>query len=271
MEPTCKLPAIPAVLAAPLRVVSLNLRYGTADDGPNRWEVRAERALAALRDADIVCLQEALDLQISEALAGLEEFGSIGVGRDDGLRAGEHAPILWDTAQFTEESSGTYWLSETPDRPGSTSWGNGIPRICTWGIFEERASGKRFSVHNVHLDHESAPSREQSVLFMLERVERNIPALITGDFNAGESDPALEPLRRAGFADTFRSVHPGASEVGTFHGFSERFQPAKIDYIWASPEWRVLEASIDRRRFGGGWPSDHAPVRATLQLIGPYP
>jgi endonuclease/exonuclease/phosphatase family metal-dependent hydrolase len=149
------------------------------------------------------------------------------------------------------------------------SWGNRITRICTWGRFRERKTRNSFYVFNVHWDHESQPSRVRSGELLRARLEARShpgdPVIVTGDFNAGESNPAIRPLGEAGLVDTFRVLHPDVEEVGTFNGFNGDLAGEKIDGIWVTPGWQVIHAEIDRTSRGGRYPSDHFPVTAVLR------
>jgi endonuclease/exonuclease/phosphatase family metal-dependent hydrolase len=254
-----------------LRVISFNIRYGTARDGENRWELRRELVVQVIRDFDpaVIGLQEALRFQLSELREAMPAFHEIGVGRDDGREAGEYAALLYDGQRFEVIEHGTFWFSETPAVPGSMSWGNRIPRICTWGRFRALIEGYSFYVFNVHWDHESQPSRVRSAELLQARVAArphpDDPVLVTGDFNAGESNPAIQRLRASGLVDTFRVLHPDVELVGTFNGFEGDPGGDKIDGIWITPDWQVMRAEIDRSSSGGRYPSDHFPVTAVLR------
>ncbi len=252
-----------------LRIMSFNIRYGAANDGVNAWPSRRDQLVALLqREAsDVIGVQEGLYLQLGEIRARLPGYGGIGVGRDDGVLAGEFSAILYRTERFDIVTSGTFWFSDTPEVPGSRSWGNNVTRICTWAHLREKATNRRFWIYNVHLDHESQPSRERSVALLLERIRTrgdDDPVVVTGDFNAGEDNPAVVAMRAAGFRDTYRAVHPGDSIVGTFHAFRGDSTGAKIDYIFAEPRAGARTASIVRDHVGGRYPSDHFPVTAVL-------
>ncbi len=262
--------AAPAQTAAPVRVMTFNIRYGTANDGPNAWALRTDLVQQTIERAlpDVVGLQEALAFQIDELTARLSGWGVVGVGRDDGLARGEYAALLYRADRFHIAESGTFWLSDTPDTPGSTSWGNRITRICTWARFVDRGSGSSFYVFNVHLDHESAPSRVRSVELVLSRIRARAyrdPVVIMGDFNAGETAPPMTKLTADGFRNTFRVLHPAVDTVGTFHGFRGGKEGEMIDAIFVSPEWHVDEATIDRWPGAVPFPSDHYPVTAVLR------
>ncbi len=258
-----------------LRVLSFNIRYGTAPDGEDRWEKRRERVFSILRRSapDVAGLQEALRFQLDSIRAALPEYGEVGVGRDDGKTAGEYSAILYRRDRFRVEEEGTFWFSDTPETPGSKSWGNQIPRICSWARFAERTSGRSFYVYNLHLDHISQPSRERSAEYLKRAIARRNapdPVVITGDFNASEDNPAVLALvgapRERPFLDTFRVLHPEARDAGTFHGFSGRSSGGKIDYIFVSPELETLDAEILRDHEGGRYPSDHFPVFARVRI-----
>ena len=263
--------------AEPLRVVSFNIRYGTAKDGDNEWSKRREMLFQVTRDldADIVGLQEALAFQIDEIEAAVPGYASVGVGRDDAARAGEYTAILFRTSRLRLADAGTFWFSDTPEVPASTSWGNRITRICTWARFIDR-DGRGFYVFNLHLDHESQPARERSVALLARRIaERAFPAepvIVTGDFNAGERNAAITALLAAPDApsrlvDTFRVLHPAATEVGTFTGFKFGSTGGeKIDYVLVQPGTDVLSAEIVRTSRDNRYPSDHFPVVATVRL-----
>jgi endonuclease/exonuclease/phosphatase family metal-dependent hydrolase len=253
-----------------LRIATFNIRYGTAPDGPDAWPGRRPRTLAALTEtgADLIGLQEALDLQLDAILDAMPGYGCLGVGRDDGLRQGEHAAILYRTDRLAPVDSGTFWFSDTPDVPGSRHPGNGHPRICTWARFG-LAEGGRLDHYNVHIDNASEASRDLSVRQLLEAVaarQEQLPALVTGDFNVGEGSAAVESMRRSGFRDTFREIHPDAEHAGTFCGFTDQFGPDKLDYIWVGAGIDVVDAAIVRRKIEGRWPSDHAIVTARIML-----
>ena len=282
---TCECGRTPSpARALALRVMTFNIRYGTAADGDNRWARRKELAFEVIRRErpDIACLQEALDWQIEDILHALPAYDYVGVGRDDGKSRGEYAPILYSADRFEVAEQGTFWLSATPEQPGSMTWGNHLPRICTWVRLIDRPTGRSLHVYNVHLDHESQPSRQQAVMLLAQRIRDRSnagPLIVAGDFNAGEDNPAIqfltgqsvpnEPTTSAappspGLVDTFRIAHPAAQGVGTFHGFDGYTSGPKIDYILAPPTVHVRSAEIVRDQWAQRYPSDHFPVTAQL-------
>jgi len=219
-------------------------------------------------------------------------YGEIGVGREDGKEKGEYSAILYRQDRFRVIDSGTFWFSDTPEKVGSTSWGNKLTRICTWAQFDDQATRRAFWMYNMHLDHQSQRSRERSVELLARRIaagraKAEGPVIVTGDFNADESNPAVTYLvggsgfgvqgsaksetrpaldEKARLVDTFRALHPDAKEAGTFHDFKGGRNGEKIDYILVSPGVQPLEAEILHDSRGGRYPSDHFPVFARVRM-----
>jgi endonuclease/exonuclease/phosphatase family metal-dependent hydrolase len=268
----------PASEPQPLTVMSFNIRYGTANDGENHWTKRRDLLFDVVRsqDADLIGLQEALAFQIDEIIAAVPGYAVAGVGRDDGRARGEFSAILFRTARLRVAESGTFWFSDTPAVAGSRHWGNTITRISTWARFIDR-DGRGFWHFNLHLDHQSQPSRVRSTELLARRVaERSVPAepvIVTGDFNVGEDNPALHTLvgppggRPGSFVDTFRVRHPAETTVGTFTGFKPgNTAGPKIDYVLVQPGTDVHDAAILRTSRDSRYPSDHFPVVATIRF-----
>ena len=118
---------------------------------------------------------------------------------------------------------------------------------------------------NLHLDHESQPSREKSTALLLQRIAArpvaSEPVIVTGDFNVGESNsacacwwgqegrPAGQPQARPRRPSSTRSAPCIATQqdVGTFTAFAfGRTTGDKIDYVLVQPGTTVLDASIVR-------------------------
>jgi endonuclease/exonuclease/phosphatase family metal-dependent hydrolase len=270
---TAVLAPLLAVAAEPMTVMTFNIRYGTAPDGDNHWTLRRTFLFDVVREqsADIIGLQEALDGQIREITEAVPGYAVVGVGRDDGRTAGEYSAILVRKDRFNVAEAGTFWFSDTPAVPGSTSWGNRITRICTWARLIDR-DGTAFWFFNVHLDHESQPSRERSTELLLRRIDARAfpgePVVVTGDFNVGEDNPAiLTMLGAKAFVDTYRVIHPDEKQVGSFSNFKlDSIDGPKIDYVLVQPGTDVLSAEIVRTARDGRYPSDHFPVVARIQL-----
>lgn len=267
--PSAVLPA-----QAPVRVLTFNIRYGTANDGAHAWPARRAHVITTIRDhaPHLLGVQEALRFQLDELHAALPGYQEIGVGRDDGRTAGEYAALLVDTLRFGVVGSGTFWLSDTPDVPGSMHWGNRITRVTTWARLVDRATGDTLRVYNLHWDHESQLSRVRSAQLLQQRIaidtNRADGIIVMGDFNSDETNPAFTALvsqQAVPLHDTFRARHPDATIVGTFNSFRGDSTAGKIDAVLVGQGWETIDAGIDRRHFGALWASDHFAVWATLR------
>ena len=262
-------------LSRAFNVMSFNIRYGTANDGPDAWPIRRPHVIAYLRQhgADVIGLQEALRGQLDELRAALPMYAEVGVGRDDGREAGEYAAILFNVTRFELLAFSTFWFSDTPAVSGSRSWGNNVTRICSWARLRDRVAGRSFYVYNVHLDHESQPSRERSVAALKDSIRARRfpeePVIVTGDFNAGEDNPAARGVAPE-FHDAYRVLYPGDSSVGTFKGFRGDSTGPKIDFVFLGVGFEAVEARIDRARTPAGRNlSDHFPVTAVVRFTTP--
>jgi len=253
-----------------LNVMTFNIRYGTAPDGENNWDKRKHLVLSVIREQspDVLGLQEALRFQIDEVRKEFPEYGELGVGRDDGIAAGEYSSLLYRTSRLSPDTGGTFWFSDTPDLPGSMGWGNRYPRICTWAVFRDQQTEHSVAIYNIHWDHESQASREHSADLLLQTIEQtagDAPVIVTGDFNAGERNPAIVRLKQT-LRDSFRELHSKDDSVGTYHAFRGTTSGEKIDHVFVNPLLTVTGASIIRTQEGGRYPSDHFPVTASVCL-----
>ncbi len=258
-------------------VLSFNIRYrNDGDTGKKNWETRRALVIDLIRReaADVVGLQEALRPQLDdlhERLGG--EYIEVGVGREDGKTKGEYSALLVRRDRWTVEESGTFWLSDTPEVPNSMTWGNRITRICTWARIKESAGDRSLHFFNTHFDHQSQPSREKSAVLLAERIAARQPAgpfILTGDFNATPDNPAIKTLTDGTLklVDAWKSANPDvpASESGTWQAFAGNRDGGRIDFVLVPPGTRIIEAAILHDAPDGVLPSDHFPVRATVEF-----
>lgn len=264
-----------------IRVMSFNIRYGTAADGENHWSKRkdfvAETVLAFA--PDLLGTQETIDFQKSFLETQMPQYTSVGVGRNDGGKKGEMTAIFFKTDRFELLDQGHFWLSETPDVAGSKSWDSSLPRVASWVKLKDRESpsARPILFLNTHFDHRGPQARKQSAGLLIKKTKQfgaGCDVVITADFNAGaDSDPYQvlfetqdrdtgQPL----FTDTYAVAgRPDERGEGTFSRFQAgKFKGARIDWIAVSQNWKVLQAEIDRTARDGRTPSDHYPVTAVL-------
>lgn len=270
-----------------LRVMTFNIRVNVEADGPDAWPYRKDYVTDLIRfhRPDIVGVQEALPEQLSYLREELPGYEWLGVGRlGDG--EGEAVPVGFRTDRFREEGHGTFWLSEAPEEPGSQSWDAAHPRIATWVRIVDEKTNTPLTVFNTHFDHESELARKRSaelVLRQLGELAREGPTLLMGDFNCTEGS---EPYRiltgdvgelEGDAADVQTALDGGlmdtqhASEEGhygpeaTIHRFTGEAE-RKIDFVFASPDVKVLRHAVLTDQEVERYPSDHFPVLTDLRL-----
>jgi endonuclease/exonuclease/phosphatase family metal-dependent hydrolase len=155
-----------------LRAMSFNIRYDEPRDGVNAWSNRKTKVGDVIRfhKADLVGVQEALLSQLRDLERMLPDFEWCGVGRTDGKESGEYSAILYRKARFQLLECKTFWLSETPDKPGSMGWDAAYPRIVTWARFRDHGSGRTFFHFNTHFDHRGQKARVESAALILTKI-----------------------------------------------------------------------------------------------------
>lgn len=262
----------------PMRVVSYNIRFDTPSDGTNAWPNRRIRVANVLRfnKADIFCLQEALINQIEDLKREFPNYEYYGLGRSDGKQGGEFCPIFYKKSRFTILESGTFWLSETPEKAGSVAWYATLPRIATWVKFRDLSSGKDFFIFNTHLDHSSQSARDKGSKLVKDRINSmcgDLPVILTGDFNDRPgSTPYNNIISDFGNIEMFdaeaAAKYPHHGSTFTFVGWDFIGVPGKIiDYIFVNQKVDVIYHAFLGDNWDGVYPSDHIPVliEATLK------
>jgi endonuclease/exonuclease/phosphatase family metal-dependent hydrolase len=260
-----------------LTVVSFNIRR-PSDKAPNDWEHRKVRVIRDLRrlKPDVFGLQEATSKQI----AALKVLGyrHIGHGRERNLK-GEATPVFYDPRRFELVEERTVWLSRTP-RVFSLAEGADMPRIVTLGVFREKHSGREFVFASTHLHHRNQkvchPEQIRAVLDELTPyVRRGMTVILTGDFNSSPAGIAPKEtaklLRDSYLVSEAKPVQP---EPCTFHGFAppvrisaSRRRKPRIDYIWVTPDVRVLRyESVNNFDDHNLASSDHYPQLAEVEF-----
>lgn len=264
------------VAAPDLHVMTYNIRRRMPHimpRSPDRW-VHRRPLLKRLLEAEqptLFGVQEALFDQANFVRHALgEHYRSIGYGREAN-KGGEGCPIFYDSRRLRVLGWRQTALSDTPDVPGSTSWGNRVPRLVVDATFRDLDTGIEFQAVNTHLDHRSRTSRLRSADVLRRIVQASsLPTIMTGDFNTdAETDPYDQLTGRGLLLDTWDTTEDRLTEVwGTFLNYAPaRHAHKRIDWILVTPGITVLKAAINVTRYEGGWPSDHAAVQAVVNLV----
>lgn len=258
--------------ALELSVMTYNLRYASAQ-GANAWPTRRPVMATMLRELapDLIGTQEGVYPQLQDLAADLPGYAWIGTGRDGGSR-GEFMAIFYQRDRFEPLEFDHFWLSDTPNLVGSSTWGNTNRRMVTWVRFLDRRSRREFYFWNTHLDHALQVAREKGARLIREKlstVKKDLPLLLVGDFNANAKDnPAYDLLVEPdGLVDTWYAASARQeADANSFNNFTELKREGKrIDWILARPGVQVHSAAVVTQRPGGVWPSDHFPITAQVR------
>lgn len=242
-----------------IRYATMNIRYDNADDAAKGrgWSTRKARIVQFVCDnrLDIIGMQEVLHNQVQDLAQRLPQYGMVGVGRDDGKTAGEYAPIWYRTDKYQALDSGNFWLSETPDLPGSMGWDAVCVRIATWAKLKEITTGRVFMAVNTHFDHVGTTARRESALLIIEKIKEIVgeqSAILTGDFNVTDADEAYTTITTNRFVlrDALKYSRNHEGPRYTFHDFCQipSTEATKIDFIFCTSGIQVLHTHISSER-----------------------
>jgi endonuclease/exonuclease/phosphatase family metal-dependent hydrolase len=260
-----------------VEVMTINVRYDNPDDSINAWPGRIPLFARLIEEdkPDLLGLQEVLWHQYEAIDSALDEYGSVGVGRDDGARGGEMNPVFFRKERFDLVRTLTFWLSETPELPGSKGWGASLPRIVTWVELADKNTHEHLYFFNTHFAHDSDSARIMSSRILVKEVAKiaeGYPFIVTGDFNLlpystgysiltgpEESVPVLK--------DTyFVSERKPSGPNFTLNGFSDKPGTGRVDYIFVKNGLKVLNQSTLVEKENQIYISDHWPVTARVML-----
>ncbi|HEY1165026.1 MAG TPA: endonuclease/exonuclease/phosphatase family protein [Chitinophaga sp.] len=260
-----------AAAQTPLNVMTFNIRYNNPGDSLDAWPYRRDKVASTVlfHEAQLLGMQEALYDQVTDLQERLPQYKHIGVGRDDGKTKGEFSAIFYDTTRLQLLQSQTFWLSTTPDVPGSKGWDAAITRVVTWGKFRDKKTKQVFIHFNTHFDHRGTVARRESAHLLLKQVAAiagKTPAVITGDFNATPTDEPIQvitnnsdPLHLTDSKAVSKTPHFGPD--GTFNGFKNAERGDEpIDYIFLKGNFSVLQHASLSNTWKGHFASDHFAV-----------
>lgn len=251
-----------------INVMSFNIRYNNTNDGVNAWPNRKDnvKALVKFHDADILCVQEALALQVDQ-LSENTNYERVGVGRNDGKREGEFTAIYFDKDRFRKKDGGTFWLSETPEVP-SKGWDAAIVRICTWVKLHDKWNKKDFIVFNTHYDHVGVQARIEAAKLIKKKIMEiapTLPVILTGDLNVTPETEAIATLKTFLTDTKEATIEQAYGPEGTFNGFKFNAKLLdRIDYIFVNKGFKVQKYASLTDSKDQKYPSDHLPIMARL-------
>lgn len=266
------IPPADKMIAQHIKAMTYNIRLNVDSDGINSWVNRKDYFLSQIQfyEPDVLGLQEVTPGQLTEIAAFLKDYSYVGKGRDENNQ-GESSNIFFKKDRFNIKDSGTFWLSETPDKV-SKGWDAAINRVCTYVLLQDKTKRKSFWVFNTHLDHMGEMARTNGILLIMQKMKMlnktNLPVIFMGDFNSEPGTERIKALKNEMLDTRDISIQKPFGPDGTFNGFKHNEAVTKlIDYIFISKnspfvvqKYAVLSDSKDLK-----YPSDHLPVYVDLK------
>ncbi|TAL87958.1 MAG: endonuclease/exonuclease/phosphatase family protein, partial [Rhodanobacter sp.] len=255
-----------AAAEAPLRVMTFNVRV-PVDTGMNAWANRRELMVQVIKaeHPDVLGTQELTEEQGEYLAAHLPGYAWFGQGREGGSK-GEHMGVFYRTDRLAVLRSGDFWLSATPQVPGSKTWGQPYPRMVTWARFRLRDGGGTFDYFNTHFPYlpEDVRARMLSANEIVQRIGKLPPGahvILAGDFNCSP-DTSVHAKLTTSLHDAWVEAASRSGPARTFHNFTGK-PDQRIDWI-LTRGFQAFAVRTVTTHEGARYPSDHFPVVVDL-------
>ena len=260
-----------------ISILDLNIRYLNDIDLVNVWDLRKEAFIQCLLNsyADIFFFQEITHTQydyIDENLSSVYEF--VGIYRDSTDKS-EKCSISYNIFKYTLIEWGQFWLSSTPNLPGSNDFHNFFPRICTWAALKQ-INGFELILFNIHLDHVNFDAHLPCINVALEESEKILEkfpqihfVILGGCFYCEEDDPVIDRIKSYNYKEVMIE--------NTFHDFTGEAD-RHWDYLFYKEQGNIDTNIVLRKAFvmkkdstiseeKKQYISDHYPCYAEFQNV----
>lgn len=273
-----------------LSILTFNIRYENEIDKENSWKYRKDifneylQNLVNENKFDFICFQEVLYNQLHYIQNILPNYSFYCKGREDknedDLFKGEMCPIFYLHNNFDYVNGNTFWLSKTPNEM-SCSFGNSIPRICTFANFRDKRENHEnenknkndIIIYNTHLDHLSKNAQIEGIKLIkkeiLKNYIKNSHIFLTGDFNFNP-DPDFDGYKLALSYEfnLYDSCSEKSKSIITYHEFlGDKYKyNHHIDYVLYSENNKCVFYEINKETIKDKFPSDHYPIIVKFNL-----
>ena len=285
-----------------IRLLQFNIQ--TENGNPAPFSIKSEmyRKMIAELLPDVVGMQEVTTTwrKWLDSYVFNDSYAGVGEPRSAG---GEANPIYYRKDKFELVDSGTFWLSGTPDRVGSSVEGANYPRICTWVILKDKTTGIRFAHMNTHLDHNgnndsttgnTIRKQQMGVIIKFAQSLLDMPLFLSGDLNnrrttskgeiyalykmiTGESKftdgDGTEYMMKLADSRLDAPVTVDENHTATMTKYYDEtnsaYEPTRepIDYVFYNPaNTEALTYETFLKSEDGLWISDHLPVFTTFRI-----
>lgn len=254
-----------------IRVISFNVRC--KNDGEQTITNRSKVGLEVIKQyaPDSFGVQECTPRWKRILAANLDgKYKCVGAARDYYGPFTEYSSIYYLKDKYDLIDSGTFWLSETPEKRWTKSFDSACFRVASWALLENKETGERYTHINTHLDHVLQTTREAQMKVLIEcvnKVANGSPIIMTGDFNDYENS-LVYAVARESFNDS-KTVAKNSDDGRTFTSYGKKVDeshkgPGAIDYIFVDKDLEVENYKIIRNTVQGIYPSDHFPIVADI-------
>ena len=252
-----------------MRIMSFNIRC--ANVGSDTWEDRIGIVSQTMldSDADSIGVQEATPewmATLKETVS--EKYAYVGVGRDDGDNEGEYSAIFYLKDKYNVVESGTFWLSETPEKP-SFGWDAACRRVCTWAVLENKENGEKYVHINTHFDHVGITARKNSVDMIVEKAKEfsDLPVVFTADMNVRQDSDNYKQFVDSGVLFDTKFAAPDSMSYCTYHDTKpEKHEKDIIDYVMINNHFKAISYRVVTEGIDGRFVSDHYPIYADIEI-----
>lgn len=252
-----------------MRIMSFNIRC--ANVGRDTWEDRIGIVSQTMLDseADSIGVQEATPewmQALKENVGG--KYAYVGVGRDDGDNEGEYSAIFYLKDKYKAVDSGTFWLSETPDKV-SFGWDAACRRVCTWVVLENVETGEKYVHLNSHFDHVGIAARKNSVDLIIDKAKQysDLPVVFTADMNVKEGSTNYKQFVDSGVLRDTKFAAPDSMNYCTYHDTKpQNHADDVIDYVMINEHFDAVSYKVVTEGIDGRFVSDHYPIYADITV-----
>lgn len=257
---------VPTKNEGEIRIISFNVRC--KDDLYGSVKTRSQLIVSTLGQyaPDSFGVQEATEEWMNILSENLgDRYAYVGVPRDDS-KSTEYSAVFYFKDKYNLLDSGTMWLSDTPDVPGSKVQSSSFPRIATWVVLQSKETGEVYSHINTHLDHILEGARAEQATILTEKIidlKKLGSVVCTGDFNTKEGNNAYNKMVQS-LSDSKYLAKESDSGL-TFHNYGRNiFDKKPIDFIFVSKGTEVSRYKIIDEQIAGMYLSDHSGLCADI-------
>lgn len=199
--------------------------------------------------------------ELSEQMADYEFYG-VARGGDKNEKQSELNAVFWLKDKYTLIDSGTFWLSETPEKE-SRYTGAGCNRVCTWVLLQNKETNAQYLHMNTHLDNMSEEAQGYGANVILAEEQKltaqypNAAVILTGDFNQTRGMRAHSAVS-AVLNDSLTAAESGEIK-GTYQEWGEQENTEPIDFIFSSSDLKAVNYEV-LDDLSNGYVSDHYGV-----------